>query len=562
VAALVLLVLVVLTVLDYYRARGVVERLVTARAEQVARRVEALVPAETHARRQQLLELGRSDDFTRLLQAPGPGGPGRDVHDLETDPSLIDLWLPLSARFFWVELLDTAGARVAVLGPAPEPGTVEGRPIDLVPLPAAEDRLAGVIRAAPRIEGVLPEGPARTLGSTSQLVLLDRARNSLVAARGVPEPGRRGDPRPLLERMTVVTDGAPEHVTYGTGLARRAGVLVHLDDPPWSVFAAGSLADYGWPVGRMWLPDAVAILLGLTVVAGGATLASRGKLRRLHARAATEGGRRAVVGSMLASLAPPASAPGAKTRAGSTARSGTKARTRSRARSRLSEPEIEVELSHELRNPLGSLRLSLDRLARAADRGRMPAEARRPVAVALREVRRLEATLGQALSASASPDRAGARAALRATAAEVGETLAAALEAAEVRLELPEPGPDVWVPLPSGALAGIVMNLVLNALEASPAGGTIRIVIGASARRPGWVSLTVEDEGAGVPAAMARAVFTSGYTTRPGGSGLGLAVSRQAAESAGGRLELEGAGSAGARFVLELPRTHPEEVDP
>jgi signal transduction histidine kinase len=91
---------------------------------------------------------------------------------------------------------------------------------------------------------------------------------------------------------------------------------------------------------------------------------------------------------------------------------------------------------------------------------------------------------------------------------------------------------------------------VSNAVEAMPAGGTLRV----AARREGEaVAFSVSDSGPGVaPEDLAR-VFEPYFTTKEGGTGLGLAIARRIAEEHGGRLDLESVPGRGATFTLRLP---------
>jgi signal transduction histidine kinase len=107
--------------------------------------------------------------------------------------------------------------------------------------------------------------------------------------------------------------------------------------------------------------------------------------------------------------------------------------------------------------------------------------------------------------------------------------------------------------LPSrrGNLATLVLrNLLQNALEATPAGG--RVSLRASVNDGGAVSFTVEDQGPGLPDAVRARLFQPCSSTKVGGSGLGLALSHQLAQQAGGRIELVKSDAGGTTFRLVL----------
>ncbi len=110
--------------------------------------------------------------------------------------------------------------------------------------------------------------------------------------------------------------------------------------------------------------------------------------------------------------------------------------------------------------------------------------------------------------------------------------------------------------LPTVALAPdrlrqVVLNLAINAIDATPEGGVVRLEARASDR---GVLVVVSDRGPGIPEDLRSRVFEpffSGRNDRPGG--LGLAISRRIAEEAGGTLEARDATGGGAAFHLDLP---------
>jgi signal transduction histidine kinase len=108
-------------------------------------------------------------------------------------------------------------------------------------------------------------------------------------------------------------------------------------------------------------------------------------------------------------------------------------------------------------------------------------------------------------------------------------------------------------------LGQVLVNLLLNAGEALDGRGTIHLT---GRSDPGWVTLEVADDGPGVPGALRDRLFEPFQTTKPLGTGLGLAVSQRIIEEARGHLTLEtSAGEPGARFVIRLPRVAGVEVE-
>lgn len=98
--------------------------------------------------------------------------------------------------------------------------------------------------------------------------------------------------------------------------------------------------------------------------------------------------------------------------------------------------------------------------------------------------------------------------------------------------------------------AGLV-NLVKNAFEAMPGGG--QLLARTYASRTG-VALDLIDSGSGMDPRTAMKMFDAFYSTKDGGSGLGLPITRKIVESHGGRIEVQSAVGRGTKFTLEFPR--------
>ena len=100
-------------------------------------------------------------------------------------------------------------------------------------------------------------------------------------------------------------------------------------------------------------------------------------------------------------------------------------------------------------------------------------------------------------------------------------------------------------------LEQLLINLIKNGLEASPADGVVHI---------GWTvdaqgaTIDIEDEGEGIP--DTENLFVPFFTTKPGGNGIGLVLARQIAEAHGGQLELGNREPTGCRARLHLPAVH------
>ncbi len=107
----------------------------------------------------------------------------------------------------------------------------------------------------------------------------------------------------------------------------------------------------------------------------------------------------------------------------------------------------------------------------------------------------------------------------------------------------------------SDELTQVLINLVTNAWQAMPSGGRLQLsteVVQLEANRP-VVVVTVTDTGIGIAPEAQTKIFTSLYTTKPDGSGLGLTISRTIIEAHSGEISVQSAPGAGSRFIVRFP---------
>ncbi len=142
---------------------------------------------------------------------------------------------------------------------------------------------------------------------------------------------------------------------------------------------------------------------------------------------------------------------------------------------------------------------------------------------------------------------------------EVCDLVAPEAEQRGVTVTVAGEGPGPLVDADESLLRRAVLNLVRNAVQATPEGGTV--TCGAEARRDGAgrgttgdaVVLSVSDTGPGVPEGQRATIFEPFFTTRERGSGLGLALVHKCAEAHGGAVTITDAEGGGARFEITLP---------
>ncbi|MGK3986777.1 HAMP domain-containing sensor histidine kinase [Sorangium sp. So ce136] len=215
---------------------------------------------------------------------------------------------------------------------------------------------------------------------------------------------------------------------------------------------------------------------------------------------------------------------------------------------------------HDLSGPLNSLlgALSLLQEQPLPEKSAALAELALRAALRQRELIReiLDAFAGEGAALDASGDDLAVSADLRGAVAQVVEALAPAACGRGVRLEgPPEPcgGPPCDVVGEERRLARVLSNLVENALRFTGARTSVRLLLH---EEPGWVRVTVDDEGPGVSPSVAPHLFQKfARGGDPGaGSGLGLYGARIAVEAWGGAIGYEARPEGGARFWLRLRR--------
>jgi signal transduction histidine kinase len=114
------------------------------------------------------------------------------------------------------------------------------------------------------------------------------------------------------------------------------------------------------------------------------------------------------------------------------------------------------------------------------------------------------------------------------------------------------------VPVVRGQIEQILLNLIINARQAMPRGGRLRIEVRENARAQ-MAEVSIADSGVGIPPEQLRLIFEPFYTTKEpdehghGGSGLGLSVCRQIIEQHHGRIRVESLPGKGSKFTVKLP---------
>jgi two-component system sensor histidine kinase HydH len=210
---------------------------------------------------------------------------------------------------------------------------------------------------------------------------------------------------------------------------------------------------------------------------------------------------------------------------------------------------LAAAVAHEIRNPLSAVSMGLQRL-RAEFEPAEGEEYRRIVDLVQGEVRRLNAIVEEFLSLARPIQLRPEPVPVAALLDEVRRLVEPQAGRAGIVVEQTIPDSLPALRADRDRIKQVLLNLVLNAIEAMPSGG--RLTLGGTASGPA-VTLAVTDTGSGIPPELLPRVFEPYVTTKTRGLGLGLAIARRIVEAHGGRIEAE-SGGQGTCFRVTLPR--------
>ncbi len=221
-------------------------------------------------------------------------------------------------------------------------------------------------------------------------------------------------------------------------------------------------------------------------------------------------------------------------------------------RERLAEVgNLAATVAHEIRNPLNSVSMGLQRLKGEFSPAHEKEEYTHFLNIMQGEVRRLNSIVEQFLSLSRPINLKREAIPLEEFLQELTTLAAGDAKASSVKIELRVP-PDL-PPLPADRnyLKQLLLNLVLNGVQAMPLGGTLTLEAGADKNN---LQITVTDHGTGMDPETLKRIFEPYFTTKPSGSGLGLHIARRIAEAHGGTIVAESQRHRGSSFRVVLPR--------
>jgi signal transduction histidine kinase len=572
--------LLALGALGYVRSVKAVEELLATETGAIARHAATELESRYARYESDLTLLAENVETRRLFEAHYDDGEDAWRRTLSAaDAYLQQVWELFRVSYHWIELRDTTGAAVYSFGAsraerarADELGggvAGEGIRFDRPIRNAGTSAQLGTAVAMARHEQVLPsEALSRTFGRSGYSVVLDREadrvvyhpRRSQLQARASVLIGPDGWD---VDASRLARDSGS--VVFDLGDSTLVASFVNLETPPWTVLATSAVDEFSGPFARTRRLQLVLFLLVTAAVFLAFLLLTRRATRSLERL--TEAADAVAAGDYSPSLPPGGGDEVGRLSSAFTVmveRVDETLRRIRESRHMAAVGGFAARLSHEIRNPLTSIKLNLQRLERHAAAGRMPDECVGPLATSLEEVRRLDGVVRGALSLARMRPLARETCSVHAVLDQAVAAVRPQLEGQEIVVEQELQAASDTVLGDAEALKGVFLNLFLNAAEAMPDGGELRI---SSEFVPGptegalMIRVRVADQGPGVSPDVADRIFEPFFSTKGEGTGFGLPLALSTVEDHGGVLRLEGPTpeETGAVFVVELPLVGAEE---
>ncbi len=212
--------------------------------------------------------------------------------------------------------------------------------------------------------------------------------------------------------------------------------------------------------------------------------------------------------------------------------------------------ELAAGVAHEVRNPLGAIQLYSGLLRRECDEHQLPGAAQLLEKIDA-GIHAIDAVVQDTLALAPRDRRLGA-CALADVILRAHDASQKVLLARQVQLDVRGASADHYVQADENGLQRVLVNLIVNAAEVSPAGAAVTVEVDAGTA--GELTLAVRDQGPGLPDEIRDRIFDPFFTTKPHGTGLGLTIAHRLIEAYGGRLAARNRPEGGAEFSIALLR--------
>ncbi len=207
--------------------------------------------------------------------------------------------------------------------------------------------------------------------------------------------------------------------------------------------------------------------------------------------------------------------------------------------------EMAAGMAHEVKNPLAAIRSSAQMLT-----GRLSGKDAELASIVVNEVDRLDRVVNEFLNYARPAPLKREQVLLSALLDSCLELLAPVIRQAGVEVKRVNLGGERRVDGDPNQLRQVMLNLLLNAVQATPEGGEVGIEL---KQEDGSTRVSIHDTGPGIPSDKLRQVREPFYSTKPGGTGLGLPIAQRIVSEHGGKLLLENGPGKGMTATVVLP---------
>jgi len=561
-------------VFSYFRSMRAVEVLVATQVEEIARSAARQVGERYAVHQSNLLLLAENDETQSLYTAQATDNSVLIQEALSTSGPYLDYaWQVLGGDYEWIEFRDLDGRRLFRMGEgALRAGTSFTDPPESVasqwmflrePVVDLDNgSTMGEVVAAVIPDAVLPFEVLETrFGASGYSAVLDRESGRVLYH------ARHAFWQRTLSEITgldgwnldqSIFEQAEGTFTYQENDSSRVAFFQSLESPPWTVLASGSVDEFGAPFAQTRAGNLILILVLASAVAGAYALLARRATRSLVAL--THAADRVGIGDLTPDLPVDGEDEvGRLTRAFRimVARVRESLRQMEASRQMAAVGQFASQISHEIRNPLTSMNLNLQGLRREVDGGRIPEDLARPIELCLSEVQRLDRVVGGVLNLARPPSENLEITSMHQVVDDAREVIQQQLDKSKITFEAHHNAESDLVHGDPEALKSVFLNLFLNAAEAMPEGGALVVSTGPVEWEGGrtGIRIQVSDTGSGIPVENRNEIFHPFFSTKKGGTGLGLSLAARIVEGHGGDLRLvEGTDSSrGPTFAIELP---------
>lgn len=210
---------------------------------------------------------------------------------------------------------------------------------------------------------------------------------------------------------------------------------------------------------------------------------------------------------------------------------------------------LSAVIAHEIRNPLTGVRTTIQFVG-----SKMEGELRADLEDVIKELDRIEQFTTDLLQFARPKTMEKVPGDVNEVMEKVLDTLGAQFDRSEVQLKRDfQPGLP-RIPMDFDAMHQVLLNIIRNALEAMPAGGSLKVTTSSRRYRSRTaVEIAVSDTGSGIEEEILDRIFDPFFTTKPSGTGLGLSISLQLVQEQGGRINVRNRSQGGVTFRLSFP---------